>query len=159
MHKKLVALSVAAAFLAASSSADAYPVPDGGITAQEVASVMQAKGFVADIDKDADGDPRIKSATDGGSFYVYFYGCHGGPRCSAIQFESAFHLKDGMTLVQINQWNKSHRFGRAYLDDVMDPYVEMDLDVEHGFLTEGLANNLDTWIALLPDFKKFIGWQ
>ncbi|HEY5106627.1 MAG TPA: YbjN domain-containing protein [Caulobacteraceae bacterium] len=158
MKTMLAALSMTAAF-AAASSASASPVPDGGITAQEVSSVMQAKGYVAEIDKDAEGDPRIKSAADGGSFYVYFYGCHGGPRCSSIQFESAFHLKGGMTLVQINQWNKAHRFGRAYLDDVMDPYVEMDLDVEHGFLTEGLANNLDTWSALLPDFKKFIGWQ
>ena len=30
---------------------------------------------------------------------------------------------------------------------------------EHlGFLTEGLANNVDTWAAVLPSFKKFIGF-
>jgi hypothetical protein len=137
----------------------AYPIPDGGITAAEVLSVLHDKGYVGDIDKDDSGDPRIKSATDGGAFYVYFYGCNGGPRCSGIQFEAAFHIKGGMTLAKINDWNKSHRFGRAYLDDVMDPYVEMDLDVEHGFLSEGLANNLDTWNTLLPSFKKFIGWE
>ena len=61
--------------------------------------------------------------------------------------------------IKINQWNKEHRFLRAYLDKDNDPYAEMDLDVEHAFLTEGLANNIDTWAAVLPKFKQFIGFK
>ena len=156
--KTAIALAALVGGLMVASAAGAYQIKDGGITAEEVAAVMQSKGYQASLGKDADGDPRITSSADGGKFYVYFYGCHNGPRCNAIQFEAAFALPGHFTYAKINDWNRHNRFGRAYLDDEMDPYVEMDLDVEHGFLTEGLANNLDTWAAVLPRFKKHIGW-
>ena len=156
--KTFVAAAAFAVGALLATQASAYQIRDGGITAQEVAQVLMSKGYKAEITTDAEGDPKIKSATDGTNFYVYFYGCHGGPRCTAIQFEAAFDLPNGMTLARINEWNKGNRFGRAYLDNEMDPYVEMDLDVEHAFLSEGLANNLDTWAAVVPRFKKFIGW-
>jgi hypothetical protein len=152
-----MAVGIAATFAALSAAAS--PFPDGGITADQVAGVLRDKGYASDIGKDDQGDPRIKSAVDGGAFYIYFYGCNGGPRCTGIQFEAAFHLKGGMPLAKINDWNKTHRWGRAYLDEVMDPYVEMDVDAEHGFTSEALGANLDTWNTLLPSFKKFIGWE
>jgi len=31
-------------------------------------------------------------------------------------------------------------------------------DVERGFTTEALANNLDTWASVLPSFIELIGY-
>jgi len=152
----LTSAILAAALLLAGPRALATPLTDGGVTAQEVADVLQAKGYQAKITKDREGDPKIQSATDGVSYEIYFYGCHGGPRCSSLQFSVAFHVEGGMTLEQINAWNRANRFGRGYLDDVKDPYVEMDLDVEHGFTTEAIDNNIDTWDAVLPAFLKVV---
>lgn len=147
-------LGLALAALAGLAAAKA--VPDGGITAQEVAAVLQERGYRAEVGKNADGDPEIISGLDGSKFYIQFYGCKGGARCTGIQFSIGIDLDKGMTLAKINQWNRERRFGRAFLDDDNDPYVQMDLDLEHGATTEGVANNLDTWAAVLPEFKAFI---
>jgi hypothetical protein len=158
MRPPLFAVLLAAAGLFAPPLA-ARPITDGGITAPEVAQVLQDKGYKAEVGTDSGGDPMVKSATDGSNFTVFFYGCNHGPRCSAIQFHAGFHLDKGMTTEKINEWNRANRFGRGFIDDEHDPNVEMDLDVEHGFLSEGLANNVDTWAAVLPAFKKFIGFE
>ncbi|MFI4936263.1 MAG: YbjN domain-containing protein [Caulobacterales bacterium] len=152
-----LAALAAGAFLA--TSAMAFKVTDGGITAQEVAQVLQDKGYKAEVTTDDEGDPKVKSATDGTNFTIFFYGCNHGPRCASVTFQAAFHVEGGLTAERINDWNKDKRFLKGWLDKVNDPFVEMDLDVEHGFLTEGLANNVDTWAAMLPEFKKFIGFE
>ncbi len=157
MKRTLFAAALFAA-ISTMSTAHAGQIRDGGITADEVAQVLQAKGFKAEITKDSSGDPLIKSAADGTRYSILFYGCKHTARCSAIQFYAGFHLDKGMTTDKINDWNRENRFGRAYIDKDRDPNIEMDLDVEHGFLTEGLANNLDTWGAVVPAFKKFIGF-
>ena len=139
--------------------AAAKPLPNGGVTANEVADVLHTKGYNAEMTKDDQGAPEIKSSTDGSTFRVYFYGCSGPqPRCTAIQFSAAFDLTDGLPLAKINVWNRENRFGRGFLDKENDPFVEMDLDVERGYSTEAIANNLDTWTTVVPAFKKFIGF-
>lgn len=142
--------------LGLAAGAKAAPLPDGGVTAREMADVLQNRGYRAEITTDSDGDPMIKSTAEAINFQVYFYNCNGKPRCKTIQFGSAFDLEHGMELGKINDWNRHNRFGRAYLDDENDPFVEMDVDVEHGFSTEALSNNLDTWVAVLPKFRNFI---
>ena len=158
MRKTVAAIAMAAGAMIG-THAMAFQIQDGGITAAEVAKVLQDKGYKAEITTDNEGDPEVKSSTDGGNFAIFFYGCNKGPRCSSIEFQAGYDLPNGMSLDKINQWNKEHRFLRAYLDKDNDPYAEMDLDVEHAFLTEGLANNIDTWAAVLPKFKQFIGFK
>ncbi len=156
--KAAMAVLVLAAGAMLAPRAMAYQIKDGGITADEVAQVLQDKGYKAEVGTDEEGDPKVKSATDGTNFTVFFYGCNHTPRCSSIEFQAGFQLNSPMTDEQINEWNKTKRFGRAYMQDQSNTYIEMDLDVEHGFLTEGLANNVDTWAALIPQFKKFVNF-
>jgi Putative bacterial sensory transduction regulator len=141
--------------LALARPAFAAPLPDGGVTAQDVAQVMQEKGFAATIATDKEGDPLIRSSSKDLKFGVFFYGCHGKPRCDSIQFSAGFSVK-GVTPEKIAQWNTTKRFGRAYLDKVAEPWVEMDMDVEHGATTEALANNLDRWVGVIGAFNGYI---
>lgn len=156
--KTILAAAALAAGLMTAGAASAYQVRDGGITAQEVAQVLQSKGYKAEITTDGAGDPKVKSATDGSDFSILFYGCNKTPRCAAIKFIIGFNLNKGTTYGAMNEWNSKNNFGAAYLDDEMDPWLAMSLDVEHGFLTEGLANNIDTWASIVPQFKKHINW-
>lgn len=149
---------LAAASLATGISASARPIQDGGVTAEEVARELQAMGYKAEIGKDNGGDPKIASGLDGSRFTIWFYGCKKGPRCASVQFEAAFDLKDGMSLAKINEWNRDKRFGSAYLDDEMDPYIQYDVDFERGATTEAIANAIEVWAAILPPFKDFIGF-
>jgi len=148
---------LAAVVLAAPGVAGAGPISDGGVTAQEVARELQGKGYRAEIGEDKGGDPKIVSGLDGTRFTIWFYGCK-GVRCASIQFESAFDLKNGMSLAKINAWNKDKRFGGGYLDDEMDPYIQYDVDFEHGATSEAIANAIDVWAAILPQFKEYIGF-
>ena len=132
-------------------------LPDGGITVQEVARSMQAKGFQTDITTDRDGDPLIKSMLEGAKFSVYFYECGGKPRCKSIQFAAGFAMNGRLESSKVADWNRTKRFGRVYQDNENDPWVEMDMDIEHGATTEAMTNNIDRWVVVMNEFRKYIG--
>jgi len=142
--------------LAAAAPAAARPIPTGGVTVDEVAEAMRAKGWPVEIAVDKAGDPMIRSTMDGARWAVYFYKCKGAPkRCASFQLSAGIDLNDGLTYARINRWNAEHRFGQGFLDDEMDPFVQQDLDVERGATTEAIENALDVWAVVLPSFVAF----
>lgn len=158
MKKLLIAGATLAALALATTPALAKPYAAGGVTAQEVADALKARGLKADIQTDGQGDPMIKSASDGVNWTVYFYSCKSG-RCASIQFSAGFDLNDGITAAKANEWNYTKRFARAALDDEMDPYIRYDIDAERGFTSEGLDLAIETYQLVLPVFTDFIGYN
>jgi len=164
---RMFVLAIAAAVLVGSASQAktfpsrraAPPPPAAGVTPEWVASVLHASGFKAVIGVDNDGDPKVTSATDGTNFTIFFYGCHGTRRCESLTFQAGFDLDHGMDVAKVNSWNKDKRFLKAWLDDENDPYVEMDIDVEHGSSDSNLAGYLSTWADILPKFKRYIDFE
>jgi hypothetical protein len=148
--------AAAAAAMLLAGPAPAGPLPAGGVTAAEVAKALQAKGYKAEIGKDQQGDPMVTSALDGSNFRVVFYNCKGGPRCTDVAFATAFDLEQGATLDKINGWNRKNRYGRAYLDDEADPYLEYDVDFEVGATSEAVENAIERWASVIPSFKKYM---
>lgn len=147
---------IAALLVATHASALAGNLPDGGVTVQEVANSLKAKGFQAELTTDKDGDPLIKSTYEGTKFSVYFYECGNKQRCKSIQYAAGFSMKGGMQASKVAEWNRKKRFGRVYQDSESDPWVEMDMDMEHGGTTEAMANNIDRWLLVIREFRKFI---
>jgi hypothetical protein len=151
----LVLGAFAAAMLAAAAGpAFADPLPDGGATAQEIAGVMKGQDFPVETVKDKDGNPLLRSSAQGYGFSVYFYGCK-ETRCDSIQFSAAFTSKD-VKPEKIAEWNRTRRFGRAWLGDDAAPWVEMDVDLEHGATTEAVAADLERWVSVLTGFNSFL---
>jgi hypothetical protein len=66
-------------------------------------------------------------------------------------------MDKGLTYELINRWNRERRFGRAFLDDEMDPYVEYDVDFEVGATTEAIENAVDVWESVVPAFMRHVG--
>lgn len=149
---------LAMGLIAVGGSTLAAPIPRGGVTAEEVAQALRDKGYRADVTRDSTGDPKVESAADGSKFDIWFYGCKDG-RCAALQFAAAFDLKDGMTLADINTWNRKNRFGKGHLDDDMDPYLHYDVDFEVGATTEAIGNAIEVWAVVLPSFKNHVGFK
>ena len=59
-----------------------------------------------------------------------------------------------MTIGDMNEWNKAHRFSRAYIDKDGDPCIEGDLDLDSGGMSRALfLDNLETWGSLVGSFK------
>lgn len=144
---------VLAAAVMWSGAAMAGALPEGGVTAGEVADVMRAMKLAVDRTTDSKGQPLILSAISGRKFGVYFYQCEGG-RCGSIQFSAGFEGAASVPMVKVMEWNRTKRFGRAFVDGGT-LFVEMDMDVERGATTEALANNLERWEAVVAQFPKF----
>jgi hypothetical protein len=155
MYMAMRWIYAAAVLVASQTAALSAILPDGGVTAQDIARVLQTKGYQTEITTDKDGDPLIRSTSEGVKFSVYFYECKGSPRCKSFQFVSGFSSTN-ITVSRVADWNRTKRFGKVYLDQQSDPWVEMDVDVEHGATTEALANDLDRWILTLGTFRKYI---
>ncbi len=112
--------------------------------AEQMADVIRDVGFKAVITTDSDGDPMIKSSSQGADWSILFYGCTGGQTCTSVQFSAAFDLTDPMSGTPINDWNRDRRYGKAYLDAEGDPYLEMDVDLTHGVSVATFANTVQT---------------
>ncbi|MFP5330445.1 MAG: YbjN domain-containing protein [Alphaproteobacteria bacterium] len=128
---------------------------------QSVARALTAAGYKAELMKDSEGDPMIMSASSGTRFAVFFYNCSNNAKCATIQFHAAFNTDPGKapSLEQINAWNRTQRFGSAYLDGEGDPAIDMDIDLDDGGMSQALFHdNLEFWISVLADYEKAIGW-
>jgi hypothetical protein len=141
-------------------AAFAKPLPEGGVTVDEVAAVLRAAGLNAEVGKDDQGDPKIRSLNEGGDFefYVYFYDCK-NDRCSAIQFSEGYDMPNGISCERIDAWNRDWRYGRAFRDKENDPWLQMDVDVLRGSSTESIDNNLEVWLTVLREFQKHLATQ
>ncbi|UXU75808.1 MULTISPECIES: YbjN domain-containing protein [unclassified Paracoccus (in: a-proteobacteria)] len=119
--------------------------------------LMQDQGLPVEAAVDATGDPVLRSRIDLTEFQVFFYDCT--PVCAALQFSAGFDLPRPMTLARANQWNRDRRFGKVYLDETGDPFVEMDVILSgDGIGRKNFNEALDTWRAVLSEFRDFIDW-
>ncbi len=123
-----------------------------------IAAALQRLGYKAELTKDEDGDPKIKSAAAGANYAVYFYGCTDGKDCNAIQFSAGFDTDNGLDLSAANEWNRDKRYGKVYLDDERDPYIELDMNMIDGISEANFDDTVGLWDSLLADFQKHIDW-
>jgi putative sensory transduction regulator len=150
--------------VAAITASAAGPVAAQMVTAADPASIaaaLQAEGYAAKVEKGSDGDPVIRSQSSGSNFSVLFYNCNNGKNCATVQFYAGYKVEAGKapSFEQINEWNKTNRFGRAYLDNSNDPVIEMDVDLDDGGMSRALfIDNLQFWTAVMARFEKHIGW-
>lgn len=106
---------------------------------------------------DNKGDPMLESRMDGTVFHVNFYDCR--PTCKAMQFSAGFALDAPLPIEMANLWNRDRRFGRVYLDQTGDPFIEMDIMLaSDGIGRQNFRDSLDIWRILLNDFRDFIDW-
>ncbi|MGB8812966.1 MAG: YbjN domain-containing protein [Paracoccaceae bacterium] len=142
--------------------APAVPAFCGNVTADNpiaIAELMKTFGYRAELTADDQGDPKIKSSAGGANFSVYFYGCTKNKDCTSIQFSAGFDLSDGTTMDVVNDWNANKRYGKVYLDSEKDPYIELDVNLDLGGVTEeNLRDTLEIWDRLVSDFKTHIDW-
>lgn len=83
-----------------------------------------------------------------------------GYKVVMFNFEKNCQLYAGFTancsLRQINEWNRTKRFSRAYIDDEGDPCVEADLDFEGGVSRDGVKEFIRTFRLSVRQFAKFL---
>ena len=127
---------------------------------QSLVTAMQARGYLAELTTDREGDPMIRSAASGTNFQVLFYNCTANRDCATVQFHVGYDLKTSPSLESINEWNRTQRFGTAHLDSENDPILEMDVDLDDGGVSQLLfIDNLEFWTTAMGNFEKRIGYR
>jgi len=112
----------------------------------------------ANLEKQENGDPRLAGAIAGVPYQVFFLNCDdAGSHCKDLNFYVGFRdIKP--TLDAMNEWNRTHRFGRAYLDSELDAALDFDVNLEDGVTRGNLQSSFGLWVSLLDEFSAYVGF-
>jgi hypothetical protein len=139
-------------------AAQARPIPKEGLAIEDVIAFLVAQGFEPKVERTDDGTRYVQAqAANGVKFEVDLYDCEAS-KCRAVQFLSSFDLKEPMSLDKANEWNRTKRYIRVYLDPAGDPIFAYDANVAPGGTYEALQDDLDVFLQFLPEMLQHIGW-
>ena len=114
------------------------------ITAEQLTGLLKDKGMDGTVNER--GNVVVQA---NGSKIVFFI--------SNQTLQAYFGLRGTSANVQtINEWNKTKRFGRAYIDAEGDPCVELDYDLEGGVSDDSLKVWFDTVTAIVRSFRTHV---
>lgn len=157
--RSLQMMLLGAAMLAATAPALAQ---NRMVTAENPASLvaaLQAAGYKAELTKDSTGDPMINSAAGGSRFGILFYGCTNGAKCETIQFSASWNTDKTPDPKLINDWNRTKRWTKAFIDKEGDPVIDYDLDLRAGGIPEPvMISVIEQFTDMMGAFEKHIGW-
>lgn len=158
MKRVTFVCAAAAALFCASAPAMAEPLTRGGVTMEQVASILRDRGMPALVSVDDQGDPKVVSKVNGVDFDIICYpNAERREVCGSIQFSAAFDLAEGTTHDKVNVWNKSRRYGQAWLDEDMDPYIDMNVELERGASTELIDEYVSLWLEMTVKWRDYFG--
>ena len=142
--------------LAMSLSAQAQTL----LTGTDTGAILDAAEQLgtATLSAQPNGDPVINGKIGDLGYQIYFKNCTATAACEDLNFYVGFG-DTKPTLEVINDWNRDKRFGRAYLDEVQDAVIEMDLDLVKGVTPEYLASQMGLWSLVVAEFSTHIGYK
>lgn len=162
--KRMLKLIFASALLTAGFSIEAATTESitdqivDGSNPQALVEIIQNLGYRASLEVDSEGDPLIRSSVGGTQFALVFYGCSETHNdCQILLFKAGYELNDKIGMELINQWNATRLFGRAYLDDVSDPWIELVLNVQGGVTRAQFEKTFEWWETSVGEFEDEIG--
>lgn len=151
----LVAAALMLSFAFLSSTAFAVPGDDKiykSITSEEMFELMKAAGY--DVSYDDDDEPAddtlIVWLIKGTRATMFFYDDN-----KALQMYCV-HTKANVDLDDVNEWNMSKRFSRAYLDEDDDPCLELDLDLAGGVTKARILDYLETCVVSVSTWRSTV---
>ncbi len=75
------------------------------------------------------------------------------PQPTSAQLFAGFSSSRAMSPVIINEWNRSKRFSRSYIDREGDPILESDIDLEGGVTEQAIVTWIQTFAISLKAFN------
>jgi hypothetical protein len=140
--------------LAATPMAHAKDIPSDGMTFDDAAAWLRDQGLEAKITTDGAGNKNVQTATGGIRFGVYLLDCS-NDRCGSMQFAANWAASAKISGTRVNEWNRTKRWARAYLDGSNRLWVEFDADLTPGGTYELLEDEFATWKKTLDTVKTF----
>jgi hypothetical protein len=155
-----VLAAAAGVVLLAAAPTAARDLPDGGMTATEIAGWLIGNGYPAQVKPDptTPGDQIVSTQTDGLNVDIYLYDCSGegnARRCTSMQYAAGWPASSAYNLEKVNSWNRGNRYIKAYLTAKGGLFGEYDLDMSPGGTYEMLNDCLQNWRSVVVDFNKY----
>lgn len=159
MKSWMLAAGAALAVVTSAGGAVAKPIPDGGVTVEELQAWLVDHGYKAQVEKGKDGgQAHIRSGADGLTFSVFFYDCKQN-RCMSMEYYVGFDKNaDTPNLETINAWNRDKRYMKTYLDKEGDVAFEFDVNLAPGGTWEAVEDDFSTFLNCLPAVKTLVKW-
>ncbi len=152
-HLKTLGLAAVVSVMGSASLAENIVASDPGV----LLSFFLDQGISAELTKDDYGDPKIDVRYYGTKFEIYYYGCNNGENCRAIQFFSGYQTNGSISLEQINSWNTTKRYAKAYLSKELSARIEYDVLLGNvGMSKEDFDSVFSLWTRSMENFEKFI---
>ncbi len=123
-----------------------------GSDVERVLEIAKAHGE-ATLGKDSDGDPQIKVKSPRANWSIAFYGCDKGENCKTIQLHYGIATQDKVAPAKVNDWNRTKRWAKAYIDKDNDPNISYDINTRYGVTQAGLNATIANFVAQIEDFK------
>jgi hypothetical protein len=148
------------AFLVPLATAHAQPARQEvilGVSPDEMAKILQDIGYRAEILKNDEGARRIRTRIGGWNATLNFYSCDDKEtNCKSIGLRSFFTTDTKKTPAFANEWNRTKRFTKVYIDNDNDVNIEFDLLFRNGVTTANVRAYLDIFEDQLKEFVEAI---
>ncbi len=152
--------TLAATFALAPGQADARRKRSAAITsvtAERADEILRARGWAPETHVLDDGEPYLSFTHQGDKMALYLYDCVGG-ECGAVQLVAGFSLDEPATLETVNEWNRTKRFSRVYMQPEGAVFIEMDLDLAGGVMPGAIDDWFEIWNVSVPELKRHLGY-
>jgi hypothetical protein len=161
-----IATLAAAAMLAFAAPVAASTAPAPAQTAAPGVSIEAVRAWLASKGGDVsainrqDGETWISINDAPLSWMIFFYSCQADV-CEDIQYAASF-ANPGVTQAMINDWNRDHRFLKAYFIPAADGrdntgVVQYDVLTPSGDVEE-LTDHTALWLDLVTAFGVAVGY-
>jgi hypothetical protein len=114
------------------------------LSTAQLESVFKKEGYSYTVDKDGDIIWKLEGVRT-----LATRQSEGACLTLRLSFEN-----DSTTLAKVNDWNRTKRYARSYLDNDGDPVLQADLDLEGGVTYARITDFLRTWRLLTLAWRK-----
>ncbi len=145
----ITALALMFAVMAGPSAVRAESGVIDTLGVESITEALKNEGYAATKDTPGQGEEStVLWKLDGSKCHIMPY-----DEGHSIQFYVCFS-ETSATLDKVNEWNRSKRFSRSYLDEEGDPCLELDLDLAGGITKDRLVDYFKTCAVSFEQWHK-----
>lgn len=150
----------ATAPMAAAAAPAVQTAADPAVSVEAVRAWLISKGGQVGPVQREDGLTWISVDDDPLRWVVFFYDCR-DDRCATVQYSATFS-NPSITQEMVNDWNRDHRFLKAYFLPA-EAGGEPAAVVQHDVLVlsddvEQLTESAALWLGMMPEFATAVGY-
>jgi len=128
------------------------------IDADDTSTILDAARSLgsASMDRGDRRDPAINGEVKGLKYSVLFSGCSSGRNCKYIQIIASFVVPKGFGEQEMNDWNKTRLFGKAFINDKREAVISLNISMVGGVSRANLNDTFSQFRIFIGEFNDFL---